>query len=32
MGSEAWKLKCFKFLNKEQKELDNGESNIEDEQ
>ena len=28
--SEAWKLKCFKFLNKEQKELDKGESNIED--
>lgn len=28
--SEAWKLKCFKFLNKEQKELDKGEANIED--
>lgn len=28
----AWKLKCFAFLNKEQKELDSGISNIEDEQ
>jgi hypothetical protein len=24
-------LKCFKFLNKEQQQLDKGESNIEDE-
>jgi hypothetical protein len=30
MKSEAFKLKCFKFLNKEQKELDNGIENIED--
>lgn len=30
LGS-AFKLKCFNFLNKESKELDNGESNIEDE-
>ena len=29
--SEAFKLKCFKFLNKEQQQLDKGESNIEDE-
>lgn len=27
----AFKLKCFKFLNKEQEALDKGESNIEDE-
>lgn len=26
----AFKLKCFRFLNKEQRELDNGEANIED--
>ena len=31
MKSEAFKLKCFKFLDKEGKELDKGESNIEDE-
>ena len=30
MRSRAWKLKCFAFLNQEQKELDAGESNIED--
>lgn len=30
MKSEAFKLKCFKFLDKEGKELDNGEVNIED--
>ena len=29
--SEAFKLKCFKFLDKEGKALDKGESNIEDE-
>ncbi|MBR2248744.1 MAG: hypothetical protein IJ880_17315 [Bacilli bacterium] len=31
MKSAAFKLKCFKFLNKEQQALDKGESNIEDE-
>lgn len=31
MKSEAFKLKCFKFLDKEGKELDKGETNIEDE-
>lgn len=31
MRSEAFKLKCFAFLDKEGKELDKGESNIEDE-
>ena len=31
MKSAAFKLKCFAFLNKEQKQLDAGESNIEDE-
>ena len=31
MKSEAFKLKCFKFLDKEGKSLDKGESNIEDE-
>ena len=31
MKSEAFKLKCFKFLDKEGKELDKGEFNIEDE-
>lgn len=31
MKSIAFKLKCFKFLNKEQQSLDKGESNIEDE-
>ena len=31
MHSAAYKLKCFAFLNKEQKELDAGEENIEDE-
>lgn len=31
MKSIAFKLKCFKFLNKEQQALDKGESNIEDE-
>lgn len=31
MKSAAMKLKCFSFLNKEQKQLDAGESNIEDE-
>lgn len=30
MKSEAFKLKCFKFLDKEGKSLDNGETNIED--
>jgi hypothetical protein len=30
MMSRAWKLKCFKFLNKEQDALDKGEENIED--
>lgn len=30
MRSRAWKLKCFKFINKEQEELDKGEANIED--
>ena len=30
MMPHAWKLKCFDFLNKEQKELDKGEENIED--
>lgn len=29
--AHAFKLKCFNFLNKEQKALDNGETNIEDE-
>ena len=29
--SRAFKLKCFKFLNKEQESLDKGEENIEDE-
>ena len=29
--SQAFKLKCFRFLNKEQELLDKGESNIEDE-
>lgn len=29
--SHAFKVKCFKFLNKEQEQLDKGESNIEDE-
>lgn len=29
--SRAFKLKCFKFLNKEQEALDKGEENIEDE-
>lgn len=31
MKSEAFKLKCFRFLDKEGKALDKGESNIEDE-
>ena len=31
MKPAAFKLKCFKFLNKEQQALDKGESNIEDE-
>ena len=31
MKSEAFKLKCFKFLDKEGKELDKGLTNIEDE-
>lgn len=31
MKSVAFKLKCFRFLNKEQQALDKGESNIEDE-
>jgi hypothetical protein len=31
MRSEAFKLKCFLFLDKEGKALDKGESNIEDE-
>ena len=30
--SSAFKLKCWAFLNKEAKELDNGETNIEDNQ
>ena len=30
--SSAFKLKTFAFLNKEQKDLDKGESNIEDNQ
>ena len=30
MMSHAWKLKCWAVLNKEQKELDSGEENIED--
>lgn len=30
MKSEAFKLKCFKFLDKEGKALDKGETNIED--
>ena len=30
MKSAAFKLKCFSFLNKEQKQMDAGESNIED--
>ena len=30
MRSRAWKLKCFAFLNGEQKELDAGEEKIED--
>lgn len=30
MCSRAWKLKCFKFINGEQAELDAGEENIED--
>lgn len=29
--SRAFKLKCFRFLNKEQELLDKGEENIEDE-
>ena len=29
--SHAFKLKCFRFLNKEQELLDKGETNIEDE-
>lgn len=31
MRSEAFKLKCFRFLNTEGKALDAGEVNIEDE-
>ena len=31
MKPAAFKLKCFRFLNKEQQQLDKGESNIEDE-
>ena len=31
MRSAAWKLKAFKFIDKEGKALDAGESNIEDE-
>lgn len=31
MKPAAFKLRCFKFLNKEQQQLDKGESNIEDE-
>ena len=31
MKSEAFKLKCFKFLDAEGKALDKGETNIEDE-
>jgi hypothetical protein len=30
MVSEAFKLKCFAFLSKEQQAADNNESNIED--
>ena len=30
MHSRAWKLKCFAFIQGESKELDNGETNIED--
>ena len=30
MKPRAYKLKCFAFLNKEQKELDNNVENIED--
>lgn len=30
MIPRAWKLKCFNFVNGEQKQLDSGESNIED--
>ena len=30
MRSRAWKLKCFAFLNGEQKELDAGIENIEE--
>ena len=29
--SEAWKLKCFRFLDKEQQGADKNEVNIEDE-
>ena len=29
--AHSFKLKCFSFLSKEQKALDNGETNIEDE-
>ena len=29
--TRAFKLKCFRFLNKEQELLDKGENNIEDE-
>ena len=32
LWSNAFKLKCFNFLNKEQKDLDKGITNIEDEQ
>ena len=32
MKSRAWKLKCFKFINKEQELLDKGITNIEDSQ
>jgi len=32
LWSNAFKLKCFAFLNKEQKDLDKGITNIEDEQ
>ena len=28
--AHAWKLKCFKFLGKEQEAADKGEANIED--
>jgi hypothetical protein len=31
MHSAAWKLKSFKFIDKEGKALDAGETNIEDE-